>query len=88
MRARYLTPKNHLEKITEVFVYASSDKDGEGVIAQTIDTPDGMMMMPFICADRDRMESLRPMAERIARESGKKIKLIRLSVREELEDII
>ena len=74
-----------LEKITELYAFVSVDKDGEGIVGQSMMTPGGMMMMPFVCVDKARMESLKPLAKQIAKESKKKIKLIRLIQREQLE---
>jgi hypothetical protein len=82
----YLNHKNELLKIEEVYIFASSDKDGEGILGQTIEMMGKPIFMPFVCADKKRMESLKPLAKKIAKESGKKVKLIRLSVREEIEE--
>lgn len=77
---------NYLEKITEVYVFASVDEGGEGIIGHTLPIGGRATFMPFVAADKERMEALKPLAKEIARVSGKKIKLIRLSVREELEE--
>lgn len=77
---------NYLEKITEVYVFASVDEGGGGIVGQTLPIGGRDTFMPFVCADKERMESIKPLAKEIARLSGKKIKLIRLSVREELEE--
>jgi hypothetical protein len=70
-------------RIAEVFVYASVDRDGdEGVIAMA--TPGGGWL-PAIMADRERLKSLKPYADQMRRQ-GHKIRLVRLSVREELTD--
>jgi hypothetical protein len=82
----YLDDRNYLEKITELWIFASSDKDGEGIIGETFNVMGQATFMPFVCADKARMESLKPLAKRIAKESGKKVKLVRLSVREEIEE--
>jgi hypothetical protein len=75
-------PKTLL-RIDEVFVFVASDADGEGVPAFS----DGEFVMPLVCADKARVDSLRAMARKLARESGNKITLCRFSVREELEVI-
>ena len=75
-------PKTLL-KIDEVLVFVASDADGEGVPGFM--TPGGWM--PLVCADKARVDSLREIAQRIARESGNRITLVRFSVREELEVI-
>lgn len=82
----YLNHKNELLKIEEVYVFVSVNQDGEGIVGQTIELMGSPVFMPFVCADKARMQSLKPLAKKIAKESGKKIKLIRLSVREEIED--
>lgn len=77
---------NYLEKITEVYVFASVDEGGEGIIGMTMEIEPGReTFMPFVCADKARMESIKPMAKDIAKANGKTVKLIRLSVREEIE---
>jgi hypothetical protein len=82
----YLNNPNELPRIDEVFVFVSSDKDGEGIIGQTVVIDNILTFMPFVCADKKRMENIKPLAKMIGEESGKKIKLIRLSVREEIEE--
>lgn len=47
----------------------------------------GGMWMPMVAADEDRVRSLRPMAEKVARETGQTVKFVRFSVREDLETI-
>lgn len=85
MRVEFKT-KNYLEKITEIYAFVSSDKDGEGVIGESMNTPFGMMFMPFVCADKERMESLKPLAKRIGKDKKIKIKLIKLTQREVIEE--
>ena len=86
MNKVYLNHKNELLKIEEVYVFVSVDKDGEGIVGQTIEMMGQPVFMPFVCADKARVESPKPLAKNIAKDSGKKIKLIRLSVREEIEE--
>lgn len=81
-----VTPKNYL-KIEEIFAFISTDENGEGVIADTMIMHGELMQMPFVCADKARVDSLRKRAKEIAKMSGKKIKLIRLSLREDIEEI-
>lgn len=79
-------PGYDLEKITEVYVFVSSGRDGEGVLGRNMDGPFGPIFMPFVCADKKRMESLKPLAKEIAKSTNRKVKLIRLSGREEIEE--
>lgn len=76
---------NYLGKITEIYAFVSIDEGGEGVIGQTIPMGGREVFMPFVCADKDRMESLRPLALNIAKMGNKRVKLIKLTQREELE---
>lgn len=69
--------------INEMFAFVASDSLGEGLIAELI----GNQWMPLVGADMDRVKSLRPIAERAARQTGKKIKLVKFTTRVHLEDI-
>lgn len=72
-------------KIKEIHAFIATEDDGtEGVIGQLM--PDGVFM-PFVCADSERVKQLRPFAKNIAKISKKTVKLIRFSVREDLEAI-
>lgn len=72
---------NYLDKITELYAFVSKDEGGEGLIGMIINGT----FIPFVCADKKRIESLKPHAKNIAKESGKKVKLIKLTCREEIE---
>ena len=75
-----------MPKIKEMFAYIAEEAgpDDEGVTcffwAGTA--------MPMVGADLARMESLKPMAQAIAAGTGKKVKLVRFSHREEVEEIL
>ena len=43
--------------------------------------------LPLICADRERVDSLREIAKYLGHLSGNKITLVRFSVREDIEVI-
>lgn len=77
---------NYIEKITELYAFVSVDEGGEGIIGQTCMVGGQLTFMPFVLADKTKMEILKPVAKQIAFETGKKIRLIRLSVRHELEE--
>ena len=64
-----------LKRIDELFVFVASDADGDS------------MMLPLVCADRERVDSLREVAKYLGHLSGNRITLVRFSVREELEVI-
>lgn len=70
--------------ITEIFAWVCTEADGgEGIPA--IDHLG--MAMPLVGADRQRIESLRPFAERVAHELGLPVRLARFSGMETLEHI-
>ena len=72
-----------MRTIDEVFLFVTEGTEGEGLIGQRM----GDSWIPFVCADRARLESLRPLAEEIAKATKKKVKLIRYSAREEIETL-
>lgn len=78
---------NYLEKITEIYVFASVDEGGEGVVGMTLPVNGRETFMPFVCADKARMEQLKPIAKKIAQESGKTIKLLKFKQRKEMETL-
>jgi hypothetical protein len=78
-------PKNTLPSIEHVYVFVSVDaEDGnEGVVA----APFGPVgMMPMIAADEKRLAQLIPWAEAIAKQFNMKIRLIRLSQRDVIQE--
>jgi len=71
-------------RISEVFAFiADNGEEGEGVVGKFM----GDIFMPFVAADAARLESLRPLAKEIATKTGKTVKIIRLTAREEIETI-
>jgi hypothetical protein len=72
------------DRIDEMYAFISSDETGEGVVALTMS--DGTTI-PMVGADMMRINDLRPIAQDIANHARIKIKLIKLSMREELEEI-
>lgn len=78
---------NHLEKITEIYAFVSVDTGGEGIVGMTLPVNGRETFMPFVCADKKRMESLKLIAKTIAKDSGKTIKLIKLTNRKDIETL-
>lgn len=70
-------------KIDEMFAYIQLDPldNTEGVIAFLAESG----WMPMVGADMSRVEYLRPMAQKIADETGRPVQLVKFSTREELE---
>ena len=71
------------------FIAEESGPDDEGVIA--IQSPPGddgkTLWLPLVGADMARVESLRPIAQGIGHQLGKKVTLVHFSNREDLEVI-
>jgi hypothetical protein len=78
-------PKNSMPEIKSLYLFLSVDPDdgNEGVCA----APLGNLAfpIPMIAADEIRLGQLRPLAQQLATELQMRIKLVKLSVREELE---
>ncbi len=74
-----------MPKITEMFAFVTEDKgpDDEGIVGMKL----GSTWMPMVGADMKRTTTLKSIAEGIARDTGKKIKLIHFTNREDLEEI-
>ena len=72
-------------KIKNIHAFVAVGDDGdEGVIGEMING----VMTPFVCADEARVESLREKAFEIGKHTGKKVKLVRFSTREDVEEIV
>lgn len=70
-------------RIDQMFAFICLDDDGtEGIPAFLA----GGLAMPMVGADMKRVESLRPIAQDMVK-AGKKITLVKFSVRETLEEI-
>lgn len=78
---------NNLYKIEELYLFISEDEKGEGVCSFQLMLNGERTMLTMVCADKDRLNSLMPYAKSIARESRKKIKLIKFTNREEIQEI-
>ena len=74
-----------MPRIEEMFAFVAEDSgpDDEGVVGMSV----GDVILPMVGADMDRVETLRPIARDISVQTGKKIKLIHFTHREELEAI-
>ncbi len=70
-------------RVDRMFAYLSVDDDGEGLLA----APTRTGMMPLVGADADRMLSLRPLAEHVARAvPGRPVRLVRFDRRTVIEE--
>lgn len=72
-----------LPRIDTITAFIMVGPEGEGIPAFSA----AGMMMPMVGADHARIAQLRPYAVEMAKREGKRIKLVRFSVREEIEII-
>jgi hypothetical protein len=72
-----------VKRIEQMYAFVAEDAEGEGVCGFRGD----LGWMPLVGADIARVESIRHVAQIIADQSGKPIRLLRFAVREELEVI-
>lgn len=72
-------------RIREMYAYLLVADDGDEAIP-AITLPNGTVL-PLIAADPTRLAEMRPHAEAIARATGKPIRLVRFTRREEVETI-
>jgi len=71
-----------MPKIIEMYAFVAEDKvpEDEGIIGFM----SGTGWMPLVGADMARVDSLKPIARDISRKTGKTVKLIRFTNREEM----
>lgn len=74
-----------MPKINEIyaFIAVGTDPSDEGIVAWKF----GDSWVPLVGADMARIESLRPLAQNLARTVDKSIILTKFSLREDLEEI-
>lgn len=72
--------------IDAVWAYVSKNDDNEEGICGFQD-PRTKQWLPMIAGDKERLQVLRPFAHQIAKVTNKKLTLVKLSVREDLETI-
>lgn len=71
------------------FIVEDSGPDDEGVIGiQSMEGEGGQpIWLPLVGADMSRVNSLKPIAQGIGQQIGKKVKLVQFSNRRDLEEI-
>ncbi len=74
-----------MPRIEEMYAFVAEDTgpDDEGVVAMNV----GGVMLPMVGANMARVESLRLIAKDITARTGKKIKLLHFTQREDLGDV-
>ncbi len=70
--------------INEIWAFIAMGDDGvEGIIAMKV----GNDWMPLVMADGNKLRQLRPLAETTAKESGKRVTLVKFSTRMDIETV-
>lgn len=82
----YVMPKNEIVHIEEIWAFLSVDPSDntEGIIART--GPDGITI-PMIAADAARLMSLIPEMEQTVQVTGRPIRLVKFTTRQEVRTI-
>jgi len=78
-----IDPPNHIQRITAVWAAISVDETGEGICAVNSNGT----WMPLLAADEERLEWIVDQARTLAKMTGKRIKIIKLTSRVEVMDI-
>lgn len=65
-----------------IWVFLGDAKDGEAVMARL----NGESLLPMICLHEDVLPLMRADAEKISKLTGKKIRLVKFTTREEVEE--
>jgi hypothetical protein len=76
-------PRNYLGRIDHIWAFLSLDDGGEGVCAAPLGP--GAMTVPLIAADKRRLDSLKPLARKLASIFQKPIRLAKFTTREDVE---
>ena len=74
--------------IDEIFLFVMDDTGpgDEGMVSGVADMPGlGPVPMPLLGADKERVDSMRPVAQEVADKEGKPVRLVVFTVRRELE---
>jgi hypothetical protein len=75
--------RNYLGRIDQIWAALSLDDGGEGVCAAPL-VP-GMLSVPLIAADKQRLSIIKPIARGIATAFQKPVRLAKFSKREDVE---
>lgn len=76
-----------MPKITELFAFVCEETPGnEGVMGATMTLPDiGPTFTPLVGADMNRIESLRPIADHISKQTGVSYRLLKFTLSGEIK---
>jgi len=74
-----------MPRIEEMYAFVAEDTgpDDEGIVDMSV----GSVMLPLVGADMSQADSLRSMARNVSVQTGKKVRLIRFTQREDLGEV-
>jgi len=74
-----------MPRIDEMYAFIAEDTgpDDEGIVGFTV----GNNWIPMVGGDMARIESLKPIAALVSARTGQKIKIVKFTNREEIEEI-
>jgi hypothetical protein len=75
---------NTLPRIDHLWAFLSVDEGGEGVIGAPLAR--SSLSIPMVAADEARLDSLIPLAKKISDQLNIKVRLVKFTVREEIEE--
>lgn len=81
------SPQNTMPHIGKVWAYLSKDENGNEGVCAVFSGPFGASLIPLIAADQIRLAAMTPIAERLARESGRTIMLVEFTSRVDVRQI-
>lgn len=81
--AVHISPPNYLGRIDHIWAFLSVDDGGEGICAAPLGH--GMLTVPMIAADKRRLDSLKPIARKMANIFHKPVRLAKFATREDVE---
>src|SRR4051812_22922110 len=85
-RVEYHDPPNRPGRIDHLWAALSVDDTGEGLCAAPVGGS-AMLSVPLIAADRQRLDSLRPLIRTIARVSKRVVRIVQFTTRKDIEII-
>lgn len=71
-------------EITEIWAFIAVDDDGDEGLTSF---QQNNKLIPMIAADEDRVAIYMPIAKAMAKKSGKKVRLVKFTMREDVEVI-
>jgi len=78
-------PINEQPQLNQIWAIVSVDEGGEGIVAAP--TMQGVLTIPLITGEERLLDSMKAMARSVSAVTGKKMRLVKFSQREVVEEI-